>query len=650
MHKKNLLELCLSPDLGGLELYMVRAAKALHESMHPKSTSSSLTANVISVINAKGKLEQYYIDTDYPYEMLEKKSNLFMFSAAKKLAKIIDENKIDIVHLHWTKDIPIAVLAKKLSTCKPKLVQTRNMTMTRFKDDFYHRFLYKNIDLMLPVTYQVKEQLEMFIPEDIRPQIEVLYMGSDKPELLSNDEIMQKRHEFDMDEQFVVGMVGRINEAKGQHLLIQALAQLENADIHAYFVGHEMKKGYTDTLIQMAKELGLSERVHFLGFMKNPHHFYQMCDAVVLASKRETFGLVLIEAMQVGTAVIGSNSGGVVEIIDDEKTGLLFEKEDASSLAHAIEKLYNTPELKSTIALSGMKKCETKFSNTLQFQELEKHLDTLYPFVSIIVPTYNDLVALDLILKALTQQTYKNFEVIITEDEQRKETKVYLKNITYGLKIQHFFHEDDGNRKAIIINKALPHVRGSYLIFIDGDVIPYSTFIASHIALSKPKTVLCGRRVNLGDKVSKDLRDAKVSSTELEQHFLKNYRYITNDNSRHYEQGFRFDPKSKLYQCIQSKNKNIHILGSNFSCFKEDLFAINGFDEDIPGTSKDDVDLEWRFKESGCKLISCKYCANLFHLNHKRNSRVDIDKAAQKLMKENQETGKIVCSNGIEKQ
>ena len=366
MHKKNLLELCLSPDLGGLELYMVRAAKALHESL-----------SVISVINAKGKLEQYYKDTDYPYEMLEKKSNLFMFAAAKKLAKIIDKNQINIVHLHWTKDIPIAVLAKKLSTCKPKLVQTRNMTMTRFKDDFYHRFLYKNIDLMLPVTYQVKEQLEMFIPEDIRPQIEVLYMGSDKPELLSHDEIMQKRHELEMDEQFVVGMVGRINEAKGQHLLIQALAQLDNQNIHAYFVGHEMKKGYTDTLIQMAKELGVSERVHFLGFMKNPHHFYQMCDAVVLASKRETFGLVLIEAMQVGTAVIGSNSGGVVEIIDDHESGILFKQGDTHSLSKAIDTLYRDTDLREKIAKRGMHKAETKFSNEAQFKALLKILEAL---------------------------------------------------------------------------------------------------------------------------------------------------------------------------------------------------------------------------------------------------------------------------------
>lgn len=367
MNKKiNLLELCLSPDLGGLELYMVRAAKALNESM-----------NVISVINPLGKLEQYYKDTSYPYITLAKNSNIVMFLAARKLSRIIDENNIDVVHLHWTKDIPIAVMAKLFSVRKPKLVQTRNMTMTRFKNDFYHRFLYRNIDLMLPVTHQVADQINTFIPQEVRPKVEVLYMGSDQPELLDDNAVNALRDELGMNGQFVVGMVGRINEAKGQHLLIQAVAMIDDVSVHAYFVGHEMEKGYIDHLKDIADNLGVSERVHFLGFMKNPHHFYQVCDTVVLASKRETFGLVLIEAMQVGTAVIGSNSGGVVEIIDDGENGLLFEALNAGSLAEKIEYLIKNDKYRKDIAHSGQEKCRNKFSNSVQFKILGEILKTL---------------------------------------------------------------------------------------------------------------------------------------------------------------------------------------------------------------------------------------------------------------------------------
>ena len=364
--KETIIELCMSPDLGGLELYMVRAAQALRERFH-----------VVSVINTNTKLKEYFQSGDTVLQ-IEKKSNLLMFGAAKKLANIIDQHNIRVIHLHWTKDIPFVILAKILSHTKPKVVQTRNMTMTRFKDDFYHRFLYKNIDLMLPVTYQVKEQLEKFIPQDICPQIEVLYMGSDKTDMLEKEELEDFKQTIGLQkENFNVGMVGRINEAKGQHLLIEAIANIVDKQVHAYFVGHEMEQGYIDKLKIKAKELGVEQRVHFLGFMKNPHHFFQACDVIVLASKRETFGLVLIEAMQVQTAVIGSNSGGVVEIIEHQESGLLFDVGDAQSLSQQIVELKTQPQLLEKISLNGKKRCDRMFSNKLQFEKLGEVLDGL---------------------------------------------------------------------------------------------------------------------------------------------------------------------------------------------------------------------------------------------------------------------------------
>ena len=364
--KIKLMELCLSPDLGGLELYMVRAAKALDD-----------TFDVLSVINPLGKLDQYYAGSQYRCEPVARKGKFSLFGAARKLAKIIDREGTDVVHLHWTNDIPVAVLAKLLSKRKPKLVQTRNMTMTRFKDDPYHRLLYREIDMMLPVTFQVAEQLRRFIPEAVRPRIEVLYMGSDRVERLPDKAIETLRGELGMAGQFAVGMVGRINEQKGQHLLIEALAAIDAADVHAYFVGHEMKQGYVASLQARAKALGVEGRVHFLGFMKNPHHFFQACDAVVLASRRETFGLVLIEAMQVGTAVIGPDSGGVLEIIDDGETGLLFTNQDSGSLAESIKRLRDMPELAEAVAGAGAAKAAQMFSNEKQFAQLASLLRSL---------------------------------------------------------------------------------------------------------------------------------------------------------------------------------------------------------------------------------------------------------------------------------
>lgn len=269
--------------------------------------------------------------------------------------------------------------------------------------------------------------------------------------------------------------------------------------------------------------------------------------------------------------------------------------------------------------------------------------------VSIVVPTYKDLIALKLILDALENQTYKEFEVIIAEDDNADETIDFLNKLNSKLSLKHFSHENNGNRKAIILNKALQSVEGEYIVFIDGDCIPYSTFIESHILLAKEKTILCGRRVNLGDKVSNDLRTKKITSYEIENSYLKNIIYLTNDNSRHYEQGIRFKPNSIIYNYISNQDKNIHIVGSNFSCFKKDLYNINGFDEDIIGGSKDDVDLEWRFVQSGCTMKTCKFCANMFHLNHKRASRTDDEEIAKEQIRNNKINKKFRCDNGISK-
>ena len=365
---KNILELCLSPDAGGLELYMVRASHFLHDK-----------ANVLSVINEVGKLEQYYEGADYKYKKIKRYPVFLSFLSAKKLARIIDENKIDIVHLHWTKDIPIAVLAKKLSTCKPKLVQTRNMMMTRFKDDFYHKWLYKNMDMILAVTHQVKEQIERFVPREICPKVEMLYMGADFPKMIDEDEKQMLRKKYAIKgDLFTIGIVGRIEEAKGQYLVIDAVKKLlcKKIKTQALIVGHAMDEDYLTRLKDNIKKDGLKDRVVFTGFTTEAQKLMQLCDCLVLATKKETFGLVLIEAMASGVAVIASNSGGPLEIIDDGKTGLLFKAGDAEDLSEKI-KILTDANFKKRFAANGQKRAYSMFDSQKQFGKLFDFLKDL---------------------------------------------------------------------------------------------------------------------------------------------------------------------------------------------------------------------------------------------------------------------------------
>ncbi len=358
---KKILELCLSPDLGGLELYMMRAARYLSEH-----------GECLSVINERGKLLGYYEGTQLRYETLRRRNVLFSWIGARELARIIDNEGIDVIHLHWTKDLPLAVMAKFLSRKRPRVVQSRHMTMTRFKDDFYHRFLYRNVDLMLAVTQQVKEQIERFVPVAIRPHVEVLYIGAEQPQLISAQERTSRRDALGLGESFTVGIVGRIEPQKGQHLVLEAVRKLseQGCDAKALVIGAAMDEAYLQKLRTDYPDVGV-----FTGFTREAQTMMQLCDVIVLATENETFGLVLIEAMMCGVCVAASDSGGPLEIIDDGINGLLFKTFDSDDLSCKLRILHDDAALRQRYAAAGREKALKMFESGKQFDQLKSRLN-----------------------------------------------------------------------------------------------------------------------------------------------------------------------------------------------------------------------------------------------------------------------------------
>ena len=254
--------------------------------------------------------------------------------------------------------------------------------------------------------------------------------------------------------------------------------------------------------------------------------------------------------------------------------------------------------------------------------------------VSLIAAFYKDIVALKLIIESLKLQDYDDFELIVAEDNCDPEIEKYLSTIT-EINIVHTKQEDIGIRKARSINNAILSSTGEYLIFIDADCIPFSTFVSSHAILAEKGHVLSGRRVNLGPKISSLLRKNLLRAATLERFYLLILPLLTLDGATHLDQGFSFDPAGFFHRKIISKRKksNVSLLGCNFSCFKEDMMAINGFDEFYLGESclADDTDLNWRFASYGLKMKSCKMAANVFHLHHGARPHQPIDSAAELL-------------------
>ncbi|MBE9560007.1 MAG: glycosyltransferase family 4 protein [Proteobacteria bacterium] len=369
----NVIELCLSSGLGGLELYVYHSSEAL-------SNSKQDNNDVVAVLSENSKLDNYYKDNSKIKTLYLKRSlSALPLPNAIKLAKIIDTKDIDVIHMHWGKDLALAAFAKYFSKRKPALVYTRQMMITREKSDFYHTFLYRQMDLLLAITKELEGLCKKYIPL-FADKVTTLYYGVKRPKvMLDENDVLQQRESTGFSKNdFVAGLIGRLEESKGQHLLIDALhtAKQNGHEIKALIVGHEMDAGYRDKLKDQARELDVLDNIIFQDFTSEPQQLMQLCDCVVLASAQETFGLVLPEAMRAGVAVIGSNSGGVPEIIEHEKTGLLFETKNAGSLYQQLERLYLNAGFKDELAARGKESADERFSYSLHFRKLEQHLKT----------------------------------------------------------------------------------------------------------------------------------------------------------------------------------------------------------------------------------------------------------------------------------
>jgi len=269
------------------------------------------------------------------------------------------------------------------------------------------------------------------------------------------------------------------------------------------------------------------------------------------------------------------------------------------------------------------------------------------PTVTLIVTLYKDLDRLALVLDSARKQTYKPIEVIVAEDDNSQDTISFLEQYK-DLNIIHISHKDLGNRKIFIVNKAICRAKGTYLVFIDGDIIMQSRFIEYQLKIAIPKRILSGRRVNLPENLSK-----KVCSGDLRPSFIEKYffiyvlRYFLFDKESRWEQGITLNPNGFLYKLISKRKRNADIIGCNWSCFKDDIVSINGFNEDYGGNPvAHDTDLSWRFRAIGCELVSSKNLANCFHIYHRVSSYSTTDRT---LFNYNKKHNLYICKNGLDK-
>lgn len=235
--------------------------------------------------------------------------------------------------------------------------------------------------------------------------------------------------------------------------------------------------------------------------------------------------------------------------------------------------------------------------------------------VSLIISTYNDPVALRRCLLGFSVQTRPADQIIVADDGSRPDTLGLLRSGVFdGLPIEHVWHQDAGWRKQRILNLALNHCSGDYVVFCDGDTIPRRDFLESHLRHARPRTFVSGSMVDVPADVHAGFTDDSIRDNAVFSADFLAARWPGVARHR-----LRLHP-GRLERPLNVLTwRYCTLRGSNFSAWRSDMLAINGFDETFSYGS-DDRELGVRLRNSGVWSRWLKYSLVQLHLSHPRGA------------------------------
>lgn len=301
-------------------------------------------------------------------------------TAYKELKKIINKNSYDIVHSHTPTGGVIARLATmKRQSHKPQVIYTSHG---------FHFYKGSNL-LSWLILYPIEKFLSRFTDDLVTINKEDYNLAKNKmhakrthhlsgvgvdlgkfsPATTQQKNDLRKKNHYSTKDILLI-CVGELNKNKNQSVIIKALARIKNPNLRLLLIGIGNQRS---ALKELAHDLGVENKVDFLGYRQDMNELYQMSDVAISASIREGLGLGIVEAMACGLPLICSKNRGHSEIIIDSQNGKFFDALDEKDLA---TKIKSTIKERSSLTKAHNAKSAQRFSIEKSLAAMAKVYDS----------------------------------------------------------------------------------------------------------------------------------------------------------------------------------------------------------------------------------------------------------------------------------
>ena len=234
--------------------------------------------------------------------------------------------------------------------------------------------------------------------------------------------------------------------------------------------------------------------------------------------------------------------------------------------------------------------------------------------ISVLTTIYNRPEHLRLLVAALQAQTRRPDELIVADDGSNAETVAAMTRLlpACGIAARVVRQEKDGYRLAAARNMAIRAATGDYLVFLDCGIVPLPDTLAVHERLAESRRLLCGHRALLDEIATEALFAAMPAPAEADWELA----WAVADKTELQEAARLFARHAALRRWHLARAHKPKLIGCHFSLFRDDVFRVNGFDENFVGWGYEDDDFARRLYKSGVSPLGVLEDARALHLWH----------------------------------